>query len=188
MISKVQVLEDSIRNTLGSVVWSHKIHEKEADLILWKYKILEIVKIISNSLTSVGIISLIFSDIFWIKLVTSFVSFIAIFISAFFKSFTLQKMVGIQSVTAKKLLEIREELKLLILELRTGKIEFETASDDYRKIVVRLNEIYKDSPRTSDKAVEKARIALNISKDNEITDKEVDLSLPKLLRKGITDE
>ena len=51
MISKVQVLEDSIRNTLGSVVWSHKIHEKEADLILWKYKILETVKIISNSLT-----------------------------------------------------------------------------------------------------------------------------------------
>ena len=97
-------------------------------------------------------------------------------------------MVGIQSVTAKKLLEIREELKLLILELRTGKIEFETASDDYRKIVARLNEIYKDSPRTSDKAVEKARIALNISKDNEITDKEVDLSLPKLLRKGNTDE
>ena len=97
-------------------------------------------------------------------------------------------MVGIQSVTAKKLLEIREELKLLILELRTGKMEFETASDDYRKIVDRLNEIYKDSPRTSDKSVEKARIALNISKDNEITDKEVDLSLPKLLRKENADE
>ena len=70
MISKLQLLEDSIRNTLGSVVWSHKIHEKEADIILKKYRRLEIVKIVSTSLTSVGIVSLIFSNMFWVKLVT----------------------------------------------------------------------------------------------------------------------
>lgn len=183
MIARIKILEASIRNTLGSVVWSHKIHEKEADLILRKYKILETIKIISTSLTSVGIVSLIFSNIFWIKFVTSIISFVAIFISTFFKSFTIQEMIGMQSMTAKKLLGIREELKLLILKLHTDKIDFETVSDDYRKIVNRLNEIYKDSPRTSDKAVKKARIALNISKDNEITDEVVDLCLPKLLRK-----
>lgn len=30
-VDEYKILEDSVRNTFGSVVWSHKIHEKQAD-------------------------------------------------------------------------------------------------------------------------------------------------------------
>ena len=32
MDNEYSILEDSVRNTFGSVVWSHKIQEKQADI------------------------------------------------------------------------------------------------------------------------------------------------------------
>ena len=92
-------------------------------------------------------------------------------------------MVNIHSLTAKKLIEIREELKLILLKIHAENIDFESGAEKYKQTIIKLNDIYKESPRTSDKAVKQAKKALNISKDNEFNDKEIDLSLPKLLRK-----
>ena len=40
MDNEYAILEDSVRNTFGSVVWSHKIQEKQADIFrninVWK--------------------------------------------------------------------------------------------------------------------------------------------------------
>ena len=49
------ILEDSVRNTFGGVIWSHKIQEKQADIYSSQYKYMETAKIVAASLTSVGI-------------------------------------------------------------------------------------------------------------------------------------
>ena len=62
MIDSYKVLEDTVRDSYASVVWSHKIQEKQSDIYAEKYKKMETVNIAAASLTSVGIVAMIFTD------------------------------------------------------------------------------------------------------------------------------
>jgi hypothetical protein len=177
-------IESSVRDTLGSVVWSHKIQEKQADIFDVRFKWMEIAKITAASLTSVGIVSLIFSDQLWIKIVSTIISFISVFVSAFFKSFDLQAMVNQHKAAANNLLIIRDDLKLLLLQIRLQKDDPIDLYEKYESTVHRLDKIYVDAPKTTNKAVEMAREALNITKDNTFSDAEIDSFLPAGLKKG----
>lgn len=176
-------LESSVRDTLGSVVWSHKIQEKQADIYAKHFKIMETAKILSASLTSVGIVSLIFTDQLWIKIISALISFVSVFVSALFKSFDLQTMVGQHKAAANNLLAVRDDLKLLILQIKLHKNNPDVIYDRYEEIVHQLDKVYADAPNTTDEAVALARTALNITKDNTFTDGEIDGFLPVELRK-----
>lgn len=183
MDNEYLVLEDSVRNSFGSVVWSHKIQEKQADIYSLKYKYMETINIIAASLTSVGIVSLLFTDELWLKILSSLLSFISIFVSAFFKSFNLQELVSLHNKTAQKLLCVRDELKFLLMLICLKQKEINELTDMYKSIVIKLDKIYAEAPRTTDKAVDKARIALNVTKDNNFTDVEIDRNLPNTLKR-----
>ncbi len=184
MEEKYCKLESSVRDTLGSVVWSHKIQEKQADIYAKNFKVMETAKILSASLTSVGIVSLIFTDQFWIKIISALISFISVFISALFKSFDLQTMVGQHKAAANNLLAVRDDLKLLLLQIKLQQSNPDSLYDRYEEIVHQLDKVYADAPNTTDKAVDLARVALNITKDNTFTDGEIDGFLPVGLRKA----
>jgi len=177
-------LELSVRDTLGSVVWSHKIQEKQADIYAKHFEMMETAKILSASLTSVGIVSLIFTDQLWIKIISALISFVSVFVSALFKSFDLQTMVGQHKAIANNLLAVRDDLKLLILQIKLQKCDPDALYDRYEEIVHQLDKVYADAPNTTDKAVALARTALNITKDNTFTDGEIDGFLPVGLRKA----
>ena len=183
MPDNYKIIEDNLRNTYGSVVWSHKIQEKQADISVKKYKVLEIVRIIASSLTSVGIISLLFSNELWIKIVSALLSFVSVAVSAIFKSFDLQTMISRHKTTANKLLKSRDELKILLIKTRLQQEPAKVLLDEYQQLVKEIDAIYSDAPTTTNSAVKKARIALNITKDNLITDAEIDNNLPQSLRK-----
>ena len=59
-LEQYQVLLDVVRQQYASVVWTHKIQEKQADIYFKRYNLLEIVNIVFASLTSCGIVSTIF--------------------------------------------------------------------------------------------------------------------------------
>ena len=187
MEEKYLKLESSVRDTLGSVVWSHKIQEKQADIYENKFKVMETSKILSASLTSAGIVGLFFVDKLWIKIISALISFISIFVSAFFKSFDLQTMVGQHKAAANNLLTVRDDLKLLILRIKLQKIDPDTLYEQYEEFVHQLDKVYADAPNTTDKAVTLARKALNITKDNTFTDEQIDKFLPVGLGKARKD-
>lgn len=56
------VLEDVVRDLFIRAVWSHKTQEKQAEIYQKRYVWMKTVEITCASLTSVGIISTIFSD------------------------------------------------------------------------------------------------------------------------------
>ena len=177
------LLEDSVRNTFGSVVWSHKIQEKQADIYSSQYKYMETAKIATASLTSVGIVSLLFTDQLWIKILSAVISFVSVFISAFFKSFDLRALISSHNNTAQKLLVIRDELKMTILLIHLkGKTVSELTSM-YQKIIKSLDDIYAEAPRTTNKAVQRARYSLNITQDNLFSDEEINNNLPESLQR-----
>ncbi len=178
-----EILESTVRQTFASVVWSHKIQEKQADIFAKKFKRMETTKIISSTVTSVGIISLIFTDQFWIKIVSVLISFVTVFINGFFKSFDLQNMVGQHKSAANNLLAVRDNIFLLLLQIKLKKETENVLFEKYETIMAGLAKVYADAPNTTDEAVDLARKALNVNMDNTFSDQEIDGFLPSSLRR-----
>mgnify|MGYP004665441743 FL=1 len=183
MIENYKMLEDVVRDSYASVVWSHKIQEKQADIYAEKFKKMETVNIGAASLTSVGIVALIFTDPLWLKLVSALISFATVYITAYFKSFDLQKFITSHKAAANKLIAVRDQYKILLTEIKLKVDSVENLLARYKELVEKTDAIYLEAPTTTDEAVGKASKALKIKKDNTFTDAEIDSFLPLSLRR-----
>lgn len=183
MIENYKMLEDVVRDSYASVVWSHKIQEKQADIYAKKFKKMETVNIGAASLTSVGIVALIFTDPLWLKLVSALISFATVYITAYFKSFDLQKFITSHKAAANKLIAVRDQYKVLLTEIKLKVDSVENLLARYKELVEKTDAIYLEAPTTTDEAVGKASKALKIKKDNTFTDAEIDSFLPLSLRR-----
>lgn len=117
-MNNYSILEDCIRDTFSRVVWSHKIQEKQADIYQSQYTVLMVVNIFSSSLTSAGIVSLLWFDELYIKIISALLSFVTVSVSAYIKQFNLNTMVKSHKSTATKLLAARDELTCLLMKCR----------------------------------------------------------------------
>ena len=183
MIENYKMLEDVVRDSYASVVWSHKIQEKQADIYAEKFKKMETVNIGAASLTSVGIVALIFTDPLWLKLVSALISFATVYITAYFKSFDLQKFITSHKAAANKLIAVRDQYKVLLTEIKLKVDSVENLLARYKELVEKTDAIYLEAPTTTDESVVKASKALKIKKDNTFTDAEIDSFLPLSLRR-----
>ena len=188
MVDDYKILEDAIRNSYGSVVWSHKIQEKQSDIYAEKLKKMETINIGAASLTSVGIIGMIFTDPLWLKLISALISFATVYITAYFKSFDLQKLITSHKATANKLIAIRDQYKVLLTELKLQSDSVENLLSRYNELVRETDDIYLEAPSTADEAAERASKALKIKKDNTFSDEEIDLFLPISLRRETNEQ
>ena len=102
MEEQYSILEGAARDMFARAVWSHKIQEKQADIYQKQFKQMETVNIACTSLTSVGILSTIFADQLWIKIASAVLSFVTVFIAAYFKSFDLNTLAKAHKEAADK--------------------------------------------------------------------------------------
>lgn len=88
-----KILLDVVRQSYASVVWTHKIQEKQADIYSERKNFLETVNIIVATLTSCGVTSIVVNkDSFVLKLITFVLSFITVAITAYFKNVDLKSL------------------------------------------------------------------------------------------------
>lgn len=184
VINNYEVLEDVARDSYSGVVWSHKIQEKQSDIYAKQLKKMKTINIGAASLTSVGIIAMIFTDPLWLKLVSALVSFVSVYITAYLKSFDLQKLIASHKAIANKLIAVRDQYKVLLTEIRLQNDSVENLLIRYNELVKETDTIYLEAPSTTDEAVDRASEALKIKKDNTFSDEEIDSFLPISLRRG----
>lgn len=177
-------LEAIVRQMFVSVVWSHKIQCKQADIYKKRYNILNIINIVTSALTTAGIISVIFADSNLMKIISALLSFVVTIISAFLKTFDFSSLEKDHMKTANALWDIKERLLILLVEIGVDEKDYGELMSIYREIEQDLKEIYDNSPTTLDKAVSLAKKALNVDKDNTYSDEEIDSFLPPICRKG----
>jgi hypothetical protein len=185
VINNYEVLEDVVRDSYSGVVWSHKIQEKQSDIYAETFKKMENINIGAASLTSVGIIAMVFTDPLWLKFVSALVSFVSVYITAYFKSFDLQKLIASHKTIANKLISVRDQYKVLLTEIRLQNDSVENLLKRYNELVKETDTIYLEAPSTTDEAVDRASEALKIKKDNTFSDDEIDSFLPISLRRGM---
>jgi hypothetical protein len=125
-----------------------------------------------------------FNDSLWIKIVSALLSFVTVFVATYFKSFQPSKQAKSHKEAANNLLIARNEITCLITAIKMGSKPISELEDRYNELMRTTNQIYKEAPQTSDKAVKRAEIALKVSGDNTFSDCDIDLYLPAELRKG----
>lgn len=178
-----RMLEDEVRQQYASVVWTHKVQEKQADIYSNEYRWIETINILSASLTSCGIIATIFVDSFCTKVITAILSFATIFIAAYYKSFNIKEKALENKESANNFLVIRNELLFLIADIRMKKKSVEELDSDYRAVLDKLNQLFLSAPPTTSKALNAADTALNENNEYTFSDEEIDKFLPLALRR-----
>lgn len=181
-MSEYQVLCDLIRQQFASVVWTHKIQEKQADIYAKRYSWLEIINIIMAASTSCGIIALIFKDDSLIlKITTAIISFATLAISAYYKSFNPSFKAKENKDAANNLIGVRNELLTMIADCHLQEKPAKEIKNIFDGLTGRLNKLYLELPATTVKAVKKAEESLK-NDEYSFSDDEIDCFLVKSLK------
>ena len=140
------ILLDEVRQNFASVVWTHKIQEKQADIYAQKYKWLETTNILFSAATSCGIVATIFTGGITAKIISAVLSFVTLSITAYFKSFDLKGMEQRHRNAANNFIVIRNRLLHVISSLHM-KDDFDEIYDEYKSTLSDLNKLYPAFPR-----------------------------------------
>lgn len=141
------------------------------------------INIISASLTSAGIISIVFVDQFWIKLVSAIVSFVTTTMSALLATFDYKNLAKSNKTAATKLVCYRNELLSMLGRIRIKEKTAKELFDEFENLQSSIHEAYQDAPNTTNRAVAKAGKTINESKDGTYSDEEIDRLLPDTLKR-----
>lgn len=175
-------LEDQIRECFGRTVYTHKTHERMADictdtLSFWKKS-----QIFLAAITSTGAVSVVFFEPVWIEYATAAVALAATFTSGYLKSFDPGGAAQKHRDTAAKLWNIRECYQSLLTDLWSISREAAIARRD--ELQAALSAIYSTAPRTNSKAYRDAQKRLKELEDMTFSDCEIDSFLPYSLKRS----
>lgn len=183
MENEYKSLEDLVRIQYANVFWTHKIQEKQAEEYEFRHKLFSWINIIAASITSAGIISIVFTDQFWLKLVSAIISFVTTTISAIITTFDYKSLAKTNKSYASKLLCCRNDLMLLLVKIRIKEQPAQKLIEEFEIIQKNIHDIYQDAPNTTNRAVKKAGEAIKENKDGTYSDEEIDELLPETLRR-----
>jgi len=182
--SQVNILEAQLRECFGRVVWTHKAHEKSADILIAKSNIIKNVQIILSALTATGIFVTIGGSCKEVEIITAIISTALLALNTFIKGKDLGEIAQKHRDVAVDLWNIREKYFSFITDIHTKRLSVGEIISTRDKLQEELACIYKGSPRTLNKAYKKATEALKLNEELTFSVEEIDNFLPKELRKG----
>lgn len=186
MENKYRILEDIARNLYVNVFWTHKIHEKQAEIYECCYGWLKGINTFFAALTSAGVIALIFKDPIGLKVASAVCAFVTTALSAFLAAFNFKAMATANKTSAVKLVGLRDELLTILAKIKYMKQDIPELMQEFESIQKRVHEVYELASKTTKCAVKKADSAIKESKDGTYTDAEIDALLPDSLKRGST--
>lgn len=157
-----------IDEILDGVIWTHKIHEKQADYYFFVGRILSLISTISLAMTGSGVVVTLANEAVSLKytaaIIAAILSAISLFVSLWNRIFDFEGRAKEQRAAAKIFLELREKGKEI-----TFKISIDCLSDD--EILNAVDDFSNDyvyacktAPSTTNHAVKKASQALREEK------------------------
>lgn len=179
-----ETLEGQVRECFARVVYSHKTHEKQADICAATLTRFKVVQIVLASMTTSGALAVVFADQFWLKAATAVVSMVALFVSSYMKGFDPGAAAQKHRDTAADLWAIRESYLSLLTDLATGAVSDAVARNRRDELQAALAAIYKSAPGTTQKAYLKAQEGLQKLEDYTFHPGEVDKFLPPALKRS----
>lgn len=174
-----------VRESFGRVVYSHKIHEKQADLCFskhrWQQGSLILLTAISSGTFLVAVVGLLGNPVLT-SLATSSIALLVTWVSLGAKAFRFAEESDAHRAIASRLWDVRESYISLIADMMADEIpdvEARTRRGDLQEVT---RNAYSEAPRTTQRAFRRAQKGLKDNEEMTFTPQEIDLFLPKALR------
>lgn len=164
-------------------MYSHKTHEKQGDICAATLRRFKIAQIVLAALTTSGVLAILFTDEFWLKLVTALASLISLFVTGYMKGFDPGATAQKHRDTAADLWAIRESYLSLLTDIASGGVSESEARSRRDELQEALAAIYKSAPGTTSKAYGKAQEGLQKLEDYTFNNGEIDKFLPPALKR-----
>ena len=181
----VTILEGQLRECFGRVVYSHKTHEKCADILLSRLATIKLWQIILSALTTGGFISTFFGAGSFGTGFGVVISTILLVLNAYAKNYDLGELAQKHKQAANQIWLIREQYLSLLTDLALNRAKIETAKETRDKLLKELHDVYVAAPSTTFEAYKRAQKALQHSEDMTFSDEEIDAFLPKELHRKV---
>ncbi len=179
-----QILESQLRECYGRVVYSHKTHEKCADILLSRQARVKVWQIILSAITTAGFVGAVFGTGKIAAILGLIVSTTLLALNSHTKDYDLGELAQKHKHSANDLWIVRESYLSLLVDLAMKEKPLESLQQQRDELVERLHAAYSGAPSTTFQAYKKAQEALKKFEDMTFTDKEIDAFLPKELRRG----
>ena len=182
--SPTAILEAQIRECFGRVAYSHKTHEKCADILLTRLSWLKHTPSVLSVLVSGSLLTEVIGKHPSNGIVPAVLSTALVFINLYFKNYNYGQMAQAHKETADRLWNVRESYLSLLTDLAANIVTPAQASDKRDKLQKELATIYSRAPRTNSNAYQKAQQALQYNEDLTFSVEEIDAFLPDVLKKS----
>src|SRR6185295_2837156 len=177
------ILEGQLRECFGRGVYTHKTHEKAADILLTRLSRIKFSQIILSALTTGGFIAAIIGAGNVGAILGVIVSTLLLVLNAYTKNYDLGELSQKHRQAGADLWIIREKYLSLITDLRMGERPIESLQKERDQLLKDLHSVYSAAPSTTYQAYKKAQVALKQLEDMTFSDAEIDAFLPKVLKK-----
>jgi hypothetical protein len=184
MNSSAKIVEGQLRECYARVVYSHKAHEKCADILLQRHKKIKLAQIILSAVVTGGIVSTLsetWRDV--ATIVSAIFSTALLALNSYTKDYDLGEIAQKHRRAAADIWLIRENYLSLLTDLRAENNSVENICTARDKLLSELHAVYAGAPSTNHKAYKKAQEALKKLEDMTFSDKEVDAFLPSELKR-----
>ncbi len=178
------LLEGQLRESFGRVVYSHKTHEKCADILLSRLSRIKLWQIVLSAVTTGGFVAAVFGAGQVGAIVGIVVSTILLVLNAYTKSYDMGELAQKHRQAGVDLWLVRERYLSLITDLRMGEKPIEALQQERDELLEQLHSVYSGAPSTTYQAYRKAQEALQKLEEMTFSDQEIDAFLPKEFRKG----
>jgi hypothetical protein len=170
-----------IRESFGRVAYSHKTHEKAAEIQENRANIVKGLNVVLTALTSTSILGDLISNQIYFQYISPILIVITLAFLIFQLSFNPGQQAEKHRQAAKELWFIRERHVNFLADIKNEKIS-ENEIITYRDALLKeLRLIYKFAPQTNSKAYKEAQKALKIDEELTFSDNEINNLLPKEL-------
>jgi hypothetical protein len=174
-----------VREVFGRVVYSHKTHEKQADLCFRKHRGQQAALVVFTAVGAGTFLAALLGKFVSQQnagLVTSFIALIVTALTLATKSFKFGEESEAHRDIAARLWDVRESYLSLIADMMSGATSAADARERRDKLQEATRAAYANAPRTTSKAFGKAQNGLKNNEELTFASREIDLLLPEPLR------
>ena len=183
--SRRRYLLAQVREAFGRVAYTHKTHEKQADICFGKHRgqqgVLIALTAISSGTFLVAAVSQ-FASTTVTSLVTSTVAVLVTWVTLGARTFRFHEEAEAHRDIAARLWDVRESYVSLIADLMSGDVSDADARVRRDELQETTREVYTSAPRTTAKAYGRAQKGLKDNEELTFSSRELDLLLPETLR------
>lgn len=194
MTNEEKILEGQLRECYGRVVYTHKTHEKCADVLLEKNASIKRWQIILSAIIAGGVITMLFEFCQlaeykkFAEFLVAIISTILLVLNSYTKDYDLGTIAQKHRQAAAEIWLIREKYLTLLTALRMKQLSLDEICSQRDKLLEDLHGIYLGAPSTNFKAYQKAQNSLKNMEDMTFSDEEIDKFLPKELKRKSSED